>query len=145
MSGARGHGLDLVDTGRAAERGEHRGGVKRELHAFGTELPVAIPILLTHARTDADRLADLVHEAPPGRSRLVAEHHEAPRIRPHVDDGDPLHFRRSCPQPSISGLPCRWLGVMNAIAQEPAAPARGPKLDNRRVLAVLAYLRSSTG
>ena len=82
------HRHHLLHPGRLAEGREDGGGVECAVHAVGTERA-----RLTHPGADPDRLADLVYEAPPGRSGLVSEHHEAPGVRPHVDDRNPLHTR----------------------------------------------------
>jgi hypothetical protein len=87
---ARGERLDLVDAGGPAEGGEHGGGMERELDTVGAE-HAPVRALLTHPGADPDGLANLVDEAPPGRVGLVAEDHETPGVRPHVDDRNPLH------------------------------------------------------
>ena len=109
--GAGGERLDLVHAGGPAEGAIDGRGVQRELHAVGTQLArlVAVVGSVAHPGADAHRLADLVHEAPPGRAGLVAEHHQAPRVRAHVDDGNPLHepgmMHRN---PKFPGRACRW-------------------------------------
>jgi len=85
--------LDLFHAGRAQEGREDGGGVQRQLDPIGTQHALGAG-LLAEARGDPDRLADLVHEAPPGGPGLVAEHDKAPRVRAHVDDRNPLHDRR---------------------------------------------------
>ena len=98
---------------------------RRELHPVGPQH--ASPSRLAHAGADPDRLADLVDEAPPRRIGLVAEDHEPPRVRAHVDDRDPLHrpdHARNAVQ--FPGSACRWWDLMNAFAQLSAAPLRAP-------------------
>ena len=84
---AGGDGGHVVDAGRAAERGEHAGRPHRALDALGLE-----QLLVAHALADAHRLADLV-DVLPVAARLVAEDHEAERVRPHVDDRRATHRR----------------------------------------------------
>ena len=74
---------------RAAEGREDRGGVQGELDALRPKDVVS----LAQPGADPHRLADLVHEAPPGRAGLVAVHHEAPGVRAHVDDRHAFHAR----------------------------------------------------
>jgi hypothetical protein len=95
-------GHHVVDARGLAERGEHRGGMQGAVDAVRAQQS-----LVAHSRADAHRLADLVDQAPPGRSRHISEHDEAPRVGPHVDDGDPLHKRDDAPQPQFRARPCR--------------------------------------
>jgi hypothetical protein len=90
---ARGERLDLFHAGGAQEGREDGRRVERHFDSIGPQLPLGAA-LLAQAGCDPDRLADLVHEAPPGRPRLVAEYDESPRVRAHVDDRNPLHDRR---------------------------------------------------
>jgi hypothetical protein len=85
--------FDASRMALVAEGGEDGRRVQRQLDALAAELAHGAG-LLAHAGADADGLADLVDQAPPERSGLVSEHHEAPGIRAHVDHRDPLHHWR---------------------------------------------------
>ena len=91
-----------LDARRAAEVGEQVDRLERAPHRLGLERPAGLLVL-----ADPHRLVDLVGPLPPVLG--VGEDDEAERVRPEIDDGEPLLH-------AVNGMRCASRGVVEGPA-----------------------------